>query len=202
MNRRELVPVVAFPLLVAASPAWAGSNLIVRSNGDCPSSQTVSEALWSIRPDHEWPALTATVQIVEDRVRVSFGEDREHWREVPAPADCTDRAQRAALVVAAWSGELPAHATSAPALSVAVPPPVPVVAAPAKRRAIYELGLSGFYSMVGGMVPGAGIELARFGRQAWWGLRAAVGYQSAKSLHVSIGTSRYDRSLLLSLIHI
>jgi len=197
MKPRKRVLAAAFPLLVIASPAEAETNLVVTSNGDCPSGQAVSEALWAVRPDREWPALTANVEVVADRVRVRLGGEEEPWREIPAPADCADRANRAALVIAAWSGELPPQATSAPRLSVAVPPPLAVPAAEAKKSAaVFELGLSGFYSMVGGLVPGGRIELARLRRESWWGVRAAAAYQSAKSLYVGIGTSRYDRTLL------
>jgi hypothetical protein len=62
--------------------------------------------------------------------------------------------------------------------------------------ATYELGLSGFYSIAGGSAPGGRIELARFGREGWWGIRASAAYQSTKSLRVDIGKSRYNRALL------
>ena len=88
---------------VVISPAKAESNLIVRSDGDCPSGQAISEVLWAIRPDREWPVLTATVHIVDDQLQVSLGADRDHQRKVPAPDDCADRANRAALVIAAWA---------------------------------------------------------------------------------------------------
>ena len=194
MRRQIRALVAALPFLVAASPAAAESNLIVRSNGDCPSSQAVSEALWAIRPDSEWPALTATIDVAEDRVQVTLGEDRNHPREVAVPADCADRANRVALVIAVWSGELPAHATGAPTLSVAVPAPTPL---PAKKSAmITELGVSGLYSTVGGWVPGGSVELGWLRRDGYWGLRAWGAYQSTKSLRVDIGDSPYDRALL------
>jgi hypothetical protein len=142
----------------------------------------------------------ATVEVVENRIRVGLGEDQAVWREVPAPADCVDRANRAALVIAAWSGELPAQTAGAPILSVAVPaplPPLPVLAVAAKHSdTVFELGFSGFYSMVGGTVPGGRIELAWRRREAWWGLRVSAAYQSTKSLDVDIGRAQYDRTLL------
>ena len=181
-------------LCVAVGPAEAESNLIVRSDGDCPGGKAVSEALWAIRPDREWPALTATVHVVDDRVQVSLGEDRHHWREVPAPDDCADRANRVALVIAAWSGELPSYATGAPDLSIAIPAPVPVTTK--KSSTVTEVGLRGFYSIVGGWAPGTSVEVGRFRREGWWGYRGIVGYQSAKTLPVDIGISHYDRILL------
>jgi hypothetical protein len=183
--------------MVASTPAKAETNLVVRSSGDCPSAQVVRAALWTVRPDLEWTPLTATVEVVENRIRVSLGEDQAVWREVPAPADCADRANRAALVIAAWSEELPVQTASAPSLSVAVPAPLPVQAVVAKPSAtVLELGFSGFYSMAGGSVPGARIELAWLRRKDWWGLRADASYQSTKSLYVDIGRAQYDRTLL------
>ena len=193
-----------FSLMLAASPAQAETNLernlVIRSDGECPSGQAVTEALWAIRPDSEWPALTATVRVVEDRLQVTLGEDPNHQREIPLPVDCADRANRVALVIAVWSGELPAHTTGAPTLSVAVPAPTPATAPapiPVQKSAMFtELGLTGFYSTVGGLVPGGRVELGRFRREGWWGIRARLAYQSAKSLRVDIGASTYDRTLL------
>ena len=194
--KRSLVVLVL--VVAAASPCRvegaAETNLVVFSNSDCPSGQAVSEALWAIRPDSEWPALTAAVRVLEDRIQVTLGEDQSHPREIPLLADCTDRANRVALVIAVWSGALPAHDTAAPQLSVAVPAPVLV---PAKKSAmVSELGMTGLYSTVGGWVPGAGVEFGWLRRNGWWGLRASGAYQSAKSLRVDIGDSPYDRMLL------
>jgi hypothetical protein len=194
--KRSLVVLVL--VVAAASPCRvegaAETNLVVSSNSDCPGGQPVSEALWAIRPDSEWPALTATVQVLEDRIQVTLGEDQRHPREIPLLADCTDRANRVALVIAVWSGALPTHDTSAPQLSVAVPAPVLV---PAKKSGmVSELGMTGLYSTVGGWVPGAGVEFGWLRRNGWWGLRASGAYQSAKSLRVDIGDSLYERTLL------
>jgi hypothetical protein len=184
-------------LLVVASPARAQTNLVVRSTGDCPSAEAVSASLWAIRPDREWPALRATIDVVENRLRVSLGADPTIWREVPAPVACADRVGLAALVIAAWSGELPAQATSGPSLPVAVSMPLPVQAAVAKpRAAVFELGGAGFYSTVGGAALGARIEVAGLRREGWWGVRAAAAYQSAKSRWVDIGMTDYSRTLL------
>jgi len=193
----------AIPLIVAISAntqaeTTLATHLVIRSDGDCPSAKTVTEALWAIRPDHAWPPLTATVQVVGDQVQVSLGEERNHWREVPAPPDCTDRASRAAVVIAVWSGALSADVTESPSLSVAVPAPIPVPAPLLARKSamVTEVGISGFSSTVGGWVPGGRVELGRLRREGWWGIRATAGYQSTKSLRLDIGESHYDRALL------
>jgi hypothetical protein len=77
---------------------------------------------------------------------------------------------------------------------------VPVAAAKTSA-AVYELGSSGFYSLIGGAVPGARIELARLSRESWWGIRAAAVYQWSRSLPVDIGKTQQDRiSLGLALV--
>lgn len=200
MKRHIRALVAAIPFVIVANPANAETsrerNLVVHSEGDCPSGQAVTEALWAIRPDRDWPALTATIHVLKDLIQVTLGEDQNHPREIPLPADCTDRANRVALVIAVWSGELPAHATGAPTLSVAVPAPAPAPMPPKKSAMVTELGLSGFYSMVGGWALGGSVELGWLRRDSWWGLRARVAYQSTKSLRVDIGDSQYDRTLL------
>jgi hypothetical protein len=194
MNK-AVVLTTAVLLLVVASPASAQTNLVVRSTGDCPSAEAVSASLWAIRPDREWAALTATIEVVEDRLRVSLGADV--WREVPAPAACADRVSLAALVIAAWSGELPAQATSAPSLAVAVPAPLAVAAvAPKPSASVFELGGAGFYSTVGGSALGARVEVAGLRRDGWWGIRTVAAYQSTKANHVDIGMTDYSRMLL------
>jgi hypothetical protein len=173
-------------------------HLLVRSSGDCPSGQAVAEALWAIRPDDEWPELRASIGIEGDSAQVSLNGDEAHRRQIAVPSDCADRANRVALVIAVWSGELSARAAEAPSFSVSVPAPVPArVPLPAKKSAmVAELGVAGFYSMVGGAVPGAKAEVGMLRRGGWWGFRATAGYQSAKSLRVDIGGSDYDRTLL------
>jgi hypothetical protein len=180
-----------------AGPAEAETQLVVQSDGDCPSGQAVRQALWAIRPDNQWPALVANIHLVEERVRISLGQDEAHWREVPAPADCAERANRAAVVIAVWSAELPAQAIGAPRLSVVVRAPLPTPVTTAKKSTmVAEPGIAGFYGTIGGLAPGAAIELGWLRRDAGWGLRASLAYQSARSVRVDIGASNYVRTML------
>ncbi len=195
--RRALATVTLAAVAAIASPAAGQTNLVVQSEGDCPSSLSVTQALWAIRPDSQWPALVARIRLVDDRVRISLGQDETHWRDVPAPADCGERALQAALVIAVWSAELPAQAIGAPNLSVAPPAPLLASVAPARKSPlVVELGVQGFYGLRGGITPGAAFELGFLRRDAWWGVRASVAYQSTRSMRVNIGASRYDRSLV------
>lgn len=195
--RRTLATVTLAAVAAVASPAAGQTNLVVQSDGDCPSSLSVTQALCAIRPDNQWPALVARIRLVDDRVRISLGQDETHWRDVPAPADCGERALRAALVIAVWSAELPAPAIGAPNLSVAVPAPLRASVAPARKSPLVaELGVQGFYGLVGGLSPGAGIELGVHRRDAWWGVRTILAYQSTRSVRVNIGASSYDRALV------
>lgn len=186
-----ITALAAFTIL--ADRAEAQTNVVVQSEDDCPSSQAVREALWAIRPDRQWPALVASIRVIDERVRISLGQDETRWRDVPAPADCEERAHRAALVIAVWSAELPAQTIGAPHLSVAIPAPLP---ATKKWSMAIELGAAGFYGMVGGVTPGAAVEMGILRRDAWWGVRAALAYQSSRSMRVDIGASNHDRTML------
>ena len=204
MKRKIGAWVAAISLVVAASSlAQAATNLVVHSDSDCPSGQAVTEALWAIRPDHEWPALTATIQVSDDRLQVVLGEDRSNQREIPAPADCAERATRVALVIAVWSGELPAQTSGAPSLSVAVPVPALTVAPPApvpvpaqKSPTVFELDAAAFYSPLWGQAPGAWLGFGRTPRDGGFGVRVLGAYQSASTLAIEGGTNQVRRFLV------
>jgi hypothetical protein len=190
-------------VVVASSLAQAETNLVVRSDSDCPSGQAVTEALLAIRPDREWPVLTATIQVSEDRMQVVLGEDRNNQREIPAPADCAERATRVALVIAVWSGELPAQATGAPSLSASVPAPALTVARPApvpvpaqKSPNVFELDGAAFYSPLWGQAAGAWLGLGRTPRKGGVGVRVLAAYQSGRNLSIEGGTNQVRRFLV------
>jgi len=196
----------ALPAVIAASPparaeanlqADTGANLMIRSDGDCPSGPAVIGALRTIRPDQDWAGLSAVIQVMGDRAQVTLGQDPNNRREIAVPPGCADRANRLAFVIAVWSSELPARPTGAPILLVAVPAPAPAPPTTTPLRAstfVTEVGLSGFYSMVAGWAPGVEVEVGRLRRKGWWGARVVAGYQSTKSLRVDIGASYYDRA--------
>ena len=194
MNHSSLL--AAFLIAQLLSPgANAAPNLEVRADGDCPDTGLVTTNLLAIRPDDEWPPLVATLHMDGEQLVIALGQASTTQRKIKVSGDCTERARLAALVIAAWSGELPDHATSAPTLSVDIPAPLPAPI-PTKPSAWFtELGFAGFYSMVGGGAPGGRIEAGHFRRDGWLGLRASATYQAEKALRVDIGLSRYSRAL-------
>lgn len=185
-------------LLVLASSAQAQTNVVVRSDSDCPSAQAVSQALWAIRSDDEWPPLLASIQSVNDQVEVVLGPNANNKREIAPAGSCADRATGAALVIAIWSGELPSHATGAPTLTVTAP--IPPLTATGKSDSMTEVGLSGFSSVVGGYAPGIQAEVGRFRHESGWGVRAVAAYQGARSIAVDAGDTRYERAQLGALL--
>lgn len=178
-------------LTPSTAGAQAQPHLVIRSDGGCPSAEAVTAALHAIRADDEWPPLLATVHVAEDRVQILLGQDLRNQREIGAAGDCNDRANAVALVIAIWSGELPARATGAPTLTVATPAPVPSPVT--KAPTVTEVGLSTFSSLVGGLAPGAQAEVTRLWPGSRWGARAVAAYQSARSVRVDIGETRYQR---------
>jgi hypothetical protein len=192
-----LIALLGFPIM-----ARAEVNLSVRSNGDCPSVQAVQEALSSIRTVDDWPALSATVDVVADGAEVALGDSPGHRRTIPLPDDCAERANRVALVIAVWAGALPSDAPTSPMPAVPAPIPEPRLvlssatpSAPAAKTSVFtEVGISGFYATVGGWVPGARVEVGRLPRAGHWGLRASVAHHTPRSLRVDIGNSQYDRT--------
>lgn len=174
--------------------AQAQPHLVIRSDGDCPSAEAVTAALYTIRTDDAWSPLQATVHVAEDRIQITVGQDSRNPREISAAGDCGDRANGVALVIAVWSGGMPVHATGAPTFTVATPAPAPSTTT--RPRALTELGLSMFSSLVGGLAPGAQVEVNRLGPAGRWGARAVAAYQSARSVRVDIGETRYQRAQL------
>ena len=186
---------IAIVLAALASPAArAAPNLTVRSDGECPSTGAVRSALLAIRPDDEWPPVSADIQTDGDSIAITLGDDAT--RGITVPADCAARARAVALVIATWSGELPEQAAAAPSLSAAAPAPL------LTRRAarVFSLGISVFYSMVGGSAPGALVELGNFGRAGGFGFRVHGAYQAAKSVALDMGESNYYRSMLAAAV--
>ena len=182
-------PIAVVLVALARPAAVAAPNLTVRSDGECPSAGSVRSALLAIRPDHEWPPLSADIQTDGDSIAISLGDDTT--RDITVPADCAARAKAVALVIATWSGELPEQTAAAPSLSAA---PAPLL--PRRATRVFTLGISAFYSMVGGPAPGALVEVGNFGRAGGFGFRVHGAYQAAKSVALDMGESNYYRAML------
>jgi hypothetical protein len=155
----------------------------------------VTEALGILRPDHEWPALSATIQASDNHLRITLGENGNNQREIAVPTDCAERATQVALILAVWSGELPAQDADAPSLSAAIPAPA-TKPAPAKAPTVFELDGAAFHSPRWGHAPGAWLGLGRTPRNGGLGIRVLGAYQSARDLVIEGGTNQVYRLLV------
>jgi hypothetical protein len=96
--------------LVGALWIGAGDAVSVESDSACPSAQAVREALLALGGQEARQEVSVTVRGREGRLFVEFGwpgQPEVETREVAADADCSSRAQTAAVVIASWLGMLP-----------------------------------------------------------------------------------------------
>lgn len=200
MRRRSIPPAVAVALtsMVASSVAHAQATLVVRGEPDCPSAEMIRDALSTARPDRQLPEQPVAVDVSNDRLSLTLGQDPAARREFPADRDCAVRAASVALVVAAWSGELASRPSDSPLLPAAAPPLALVAAKPPAKPATHVLELDGgaFYSPVWGHDPGLWLGVGRVGREGGAGLRLLGAYQRARELTIEGGTNQVQRFLL------
>ena len=112
-------------LALAADPARV--PVTVRASGPCPSGRAVSEALAALvapadqlrAPDLAEVEIRETVLIVS--LRRASGE-LVGQRELDAPPGCKERAESAAVVLAAWETRLGAHPAGELPLPLTPPP--------------------------------------------------------------------------------
>ena len=177
-----------------ATVARAQPTVVVRGDATCPSADMIRAALPAARPDGEWPAQTVTVEVVGDRLVLILGDAPAVRREIPADGDCAVRAESAAVVIAAWAGELGARPTDSPVLAVASPAPV---LTPVKKAGyVIELDGSAFYSPLWGHAPGAWLGVGRVPRDGGLGVRVLGAYQSARDVALEGGTNQVLRFLV------
>jgi hypothetical protein len=195
MSLRRIASACALALaLMIVRNAYAGLTIAVQGDRDCPSADMVRVALKRISPDAEWWSKTVIVDASADRLALTLDDDRGARREIPATADCQARAETVALVIRAWSGELPSHPTSAPILTVTPPAASP---APADLSShVFELDGAVFYSPVWGHAPGIGLGLDRTPRRGGLGFRVFGAYQAAQDLALAGGKNHFARLLV------
>lgn len=178
-------------MLVRAS--HAEPTITVRGDARCPSPEMVRTALNNLSSNAEWLSQTVIVDVAGERLTLTLGEDQGVRREIPVAATCQARAETAALLILAWSGELQSHLTSSPVLTVA-----PQVTEPAPAR-VWEhalaLDVSAFYSSLWGHAPGVWLALGRTPRGGGLGFRVLAAYQSARDLALAGGRNHLRRLL-------
>jgi hypothetical protein len=161
--------------------------VIVRASGDCPSAGAVTGALAKLLApaalsDRSLPADLAEIEVRGATLVISLRRDSGEivgQRELAAPAGCADRAEAAAIVLAAWEthlGDRPARdlqldrqreatlpsvaATTPPAPSFVgaeIPAPSVQLPKPAVVRAVGPLGVSAAERRRLVLVPGGSL---------------------------------------------
>ena len=166
---------VFFLWALAAQPA--PTAVIVRASGDCPSAGAVTGALAKLvapaaPSDRSLPADLAEIEVRGATLAISLRRASGEivgQRELAAPSGCADRAESAAIVLAAWEthlGDRPAqdlqldlqHRVTSPAVAATMPPAPSLQ--PAKQtvvRAAGPLGVSAAQTRRFVLAPGGSL---------------------------------------------
>jgi hypothetical protein len=197
MNRRRFPAAGAFVLASAFTPvAHAQPAVVVHGDTACPSEDMIRAALRAARPHGAWPEQSVTVEVADDRLALLLGESPTVRREIPADPDCTVRAESAAVIIAAWSGELSSHPTDGAVLTVASPAPMPVLSPTRPSSHVIEVEAAAFYSLLWGHAPGAWLGVTRAPGGSGIGVRALAAYQSARDIVLEGGANQMLRLLI------
>lgn len=113
MKRTALLAIVAGLL-----PALAQAATRVASDSNCPSAEAISQRLLGLVAAGGPTAASARVHSEGEmlRIEVSTPGEGEQARSLPAVGGCDERAELAALVIAAWLDALPASKIAAPGI--------------------------------------------------------------------------------------
>jgi hypothetical protein len=200
MNRCGLVSASMLVLATAcatsalAASALAQPTVVVHGDATCPSEDMIQSALRTTRPHGEWPEQPVIVEVSDDGLALLLGESPAVRREIPADADCAVRAESAAVVIAAWSGELASRPTDSAVLTVPSPAPMPVPATTSHH--VLDVDAAAFYSVLWGHAPGAWLGVGRVPRNSGVGVRALGAYQASRDITLEGGTNQLLRLLL------
>ena len=197
--------ILAATLALAAGLGGTASLDIV-SDSSCPAASMVRAALEGLRGAAPSRSAAISVRSRAGGLRLEFrwaGDGPADAREVPTSADCTERANAAAIVAAAWLGvlpEAPQFAPPSPSPSPSSPPAVVVVPAPdgpPAPPAQSWLGIGLGAGVGGGVAVSGRVELARV-RPRPLGLGWMVAAQGTlpRSRSVAAGSSSWVRPAL------
>lgn len=122
MSPRGFIPGLVFALaLMGSKGAHAQPTIEVRGDASCPSVDMIRTALQDVGLDPAWLFEAVIVDVSAERISLTLGNEGAR-REIPAAADCQARAESIALLIRAWSTDLPSHPTSAPLLESGAAP--------------------------------------------------------------------------------
>jgi hypothetical protein len=176
-----------------------GRGLVIVSGSDCPSGEAVRNALLALRPVEEWPALSVAIREFPQMLVIEIGPHKTNPRQLAVGLDCATRATAVALVITAWTGDLPVEAAGTPVLQ----PPAVVVQPPpgTKPEEVFrktgarhtEIGAGLLAASVGGIVPGIRVEFGHMRRGSGLGWQVDVTAPAARQVNVGDGTTRWTR---------
>ena len=174
-------------------------GLVIVSDSDCPSGEAVRDALVSLRPVEQWPALSVAIHATEQMLVVEIGPQNATPRRLALGPDCATRATAGALVISTWTGDLPVEAAGTPVLQPSAvglqsPPekkPENVMPRPDTRHS--EIGAGVLVATAGGIVPGGRLEFGRMRRGSGLGWQVDVTVPAARQVSVGDGTTRWMR---------
>jgi hypothetical protein len=188
--------------IFVAGTAEAGPNvpladgaLVIVSDSNCPSAETVREELLGFRPVGEWPALWVSIRATPQMLVVEIGPQKTNPRQLDVGPDCAARATAVAVVISAWTGDLPVEAAGTPILQLASPLPQPLI--PKTNPGQSEIGAGLLVATVGGIAPGVRVEFGRMRRGSGVGWQfdltvpayrqVAIGGVATRWMRVSAG---------------
>jgi hypothetical protein len=176
-----------------------GRGLVIVSDSDCPSGEAVRDALLSLRPVEEWPALSVAIREFPQMLVVEIGSQKTNPRQLAVGPDCATRATAVALVISTWTGDLPVEAVGTPVLqapAVVVQPPAekkPDEVIPKTDARHSEIGAGLLAATAGGIVPGGRLEFGRMRRGSGLGWQVDLTVPAARGVTIGGGTTRWMR---------
>ena len=169
----------------------ADGALVIVSDSDCPSAETVREELLGFRPAREWPALWVSIRATPQVLVVEIGPQKTNPRQLDVGADCAARATAVAVVILAWTGDLPVEAAGTPILRPATPLPQTLI--PKTNPGQSEIGAGMLAAIAGGTVPGVRVEFGRMRRGSGLGWQFDLTVPAYRQVAIGGVTTRWMR---------
>jgi hypothetical protein len=166
---------------------------LVRVEGPstCPTAEQVSHALEGL-PGASRVAYTATLTLDGDALRIELADAEGRalrTRPFPASGDCDELAAAAAVIIAAWIGEL----RPMPAERVALRPR-PRPRAPSPLR--WEIGVGFVAGLDAAFAPGGILDVQLAPRSSRFGGRLALLGAAPRTIALGTGEARYARPMV------
>ena len=192
--------------ILAVGSAEAGSEipaadgaLVIVSDSGCPSAEAVRAALVGLRPVGQWPALSVAIRATLQTLVVEIGRENPIPRQLALGPDCAARATDVALVISAWTGDLPVETAGTPVLQPATPilqplqdkRPETMIPKSDARQSEISAGL--LAATAGGIAPGGRLEFGRIRRGSGLGWQLDLTVPAARQVSVGDGTTRWMR---------